>query len=244
MKERLQKVLSRAGFGSRRACEVIISAKRVKVNGSIALLGSKADVILDDITIDGKPLEQKTINKIYIAFHKPQGVLSENYSSPNCLTVRDYIPLPNYLFIVGRLDKESEGLVLLTNDGDLANELTHPRFEHEKEYKVLINKEPDEKQLSAWRRGIILHDGHRTAPAKVVISKLMHGSCWLNVILHEGRKRQIREVGALLGLPVEKIIRIRIGSLLLGNLKPGQWKNLDLEEINNIKNQHKILDLK
>ena len=244
MKERLQKVLSRAGFGSRRACEVIISAKRVKVNGSIALLGSKADVILDDISIDGKPLEKKTINKIYIAFHKPQGVLSENYSSPNCLTVRDYILLPNYLFIVGRLDKESEGLVLLTNDGDLANELTHPRFEHEKEYKVLINKEPDEKQLSAWQRGIILHDGHRTAPAKVVISKLMHGSCWLNVILHEGRKRQIREVGALLGLPVEKIIRIRIGSLVLGNLKPGQWKNLDLKEINNIKNQHKILDLK
>lgn len=132
MKERLQKILSRAGYGSRRACEKLISDRRVKVNGITIELGGKADENTDVISVDGEKLNVKPIQYKYIAFNKPVGVLSEIYPSKRDKTVRDYIPLPDYLFIVGRLDKNSEGLILVTNDGELANQLTHPRYEHEK----------------------------------------------------------------------------------------------------------------
>jgi len=237
MKERLQKILSRAGYGSRRVCEKIISSNRIKVNGEIAELGSKADEAEDDISIDGHHLLFKPLKHIYIAFNKPDGILSEIYSSPREKTVRDYIPLPDYIFIVGRLDKDSEGLILLTNDGDLANQLTHPRYEHEKEYQVLVQREPDEKQLSALRKGIVLQSGQKTAPAKISIYKKSNAGAWLKVILHEGRKRQIREMGAIIGLPVLRIIRTRIGQLKLNDLKPGMWRKLSEEEIVNIKSR-------
>ncbi len=235
MKERLQKILSRAGYGSRRVCEKLISANRVKVNGVIAELGSKADEAEDDISIDDHHLQYKPLKHIYIAFNKPTGILSEIYSAPRIQTVRDFIPLPDYLFIVGRLDKDSEGLILLTNDGELANQLTHPRYEHEKEYLVLVTREPDEKQLTALRRGVVLQNGERTAPAKVTLDKKSNSGFWLKIILHEGRKRQIREMGAMIGLPVLRIIRTRIASLKLNDLKPGGWRKLTEDEIMKIK---------
>jgi 23S rRNA pseudouridine2605 synthase len=132
---------------------------------------------------------------------------------------------------VGRLDFDSEGLVLMTNDGDLANKLTHPRYEHEKEYRVLVAKQPDSEQLNLWRRGVVLEDGFRTGPAGVyVVSKYGKGA-WLDVTLKEGHKRQIREMGIQTGLPVVRIVRVRIGELRLGSLKPRDWRYLTTQEI-------------
>ena len=128
-------------------------------------------------------------------------------------------------------------MILLTNDGDLTNRLTHPKYGHEKEYRVLVAKRPDNEQLNAWRRGIVLEDGHKTAPAHVQYSRSHGKGAWLKVILREGRKRQIREMGSLTGLPIVRIIRVRIGSLHLGNLKPKQWRHLTTVEIKELKTQ-------
>lgn len=229
--ERVQKILARAGYGSRRASEELISSGRVRINGQVAVLGSKADPQRDTITVDNQPIG-KPQTPIYIALNKPQGVLSEVSLDEPRQTVRDLVPVPGHMFIVGRLDLESEGLILLTNDGELANRLTHPRYGHEKEYRVLVGARPDEEQLEAWRHGIVLEDGHRTAPAQVRVESLAGKGAWLRVILHEGRKRQIREMGRLTGLPVLRILRLRIGSLLLGDLRPGEWRELTQAEVN------------
>ncbi len=228
--ERVQKLLARAGYGSRRASEELIVAGRVRINGEVAVLGSKADPKRDTITVDNQPIA-KAEAPAYIALNKPQGILSEVSSDEPRQTVRDLVPIPGHLFIVGRLDMDSEGLMLLTNDGQLANKLTHPRYGHEKEYRVLVAKHPDAEQLEAWRHGIVLEDGVRTAPAQVRIDGTAGKGVWLRVILHEGRKRQIREMGKMTGLPVFRILRIRIGTLLLGDLKPGQWRELRPDEI-------------
>ncbi len=232
--ERVQKILARAGYGSRRSNEELILAGRVKINGKVAVLGSKADPQRDTITVDNQVIP-KLAQAVYVAVNKPQGVLSEVSDQEPRQTVRDLIPLPGHLFIVGRLDMESEGLILLTNDGELANQLTHPRYGHEKEYRVLVGTRPDERQLEAWRHGVVLEDGYRTAPAQVRIESVSGKNVWLRVILREGRKRQIREMGRLTGLPVLRIQRIRIGSLLLGDLKPGQWRELRPDEVRALK---------
>jgi 23S rRNA pseudouridine2605 synthase len=132
---------------------------------------------------------------------------------------------------------DSEGLILLTNDGELTNRLTHPAFEHEKEYKVLVARRPDPEQLASWQRGVVLEDGYRTRPAQVRVTSTQGKGVWLQVILKEGRKRQIREMGARTGLPVVRILRVRIGSLKLGNLKPGQWRFLSAQEIAELKGE-------
>jgi len=230
MEKRLQKILARAGHGSRRSCEELIRQGRVAVNGRTAQLGQKADPNRDNITLDGKPV-QTDVPFVYVALHKPRGVLSdEGDGSGRLSTVLDLVPLPGHLFPVGRLDLRSEGLILLTNDGDLAYRLTHPRFAHEKEYHVLVEDEPDEAALSKWRRGVFL-DGRRTAPAGVSILRREEAYTWLRVVLREGRKRQIRRVGAMLGHPVHRVIRMRIGPLRLGNLKLGQWRELTGAEV-------------
>jgi 23S rRNA pseudouridine2605 synthase len=230
MEERIQKILARVGFGSRRACENYLIEGRVTVNGRVAILGEKADAWIDKIAVDGQPIktEQKLV---YLALYKPRGVISAVSSPDRRPTVRDLVDLPEQLFPVGRLDVDSEGLILLTNDGELANILTHPRYGHEKEYRVLVATRPDEEQLAAWRRGIVLEDGYKTRPAQVRVESLAGKGTWLRVVMKEGRKRQIRETGSRLGLPVVKIIRIRIGSLILGTLKPRQWRLLTPEEV-------------
>jgi 23S rRNA pseudouridine2605 synthase len=230
MKERLQKILARAGYGSRRSCEELISAGRVRVNGEAVGLGDKAEAVIDKITVDGR-LVREAEALVYVALYKPRGVIS-TVSDPDLRpAVRDLVPVPGVLYPVGRLDFDSEGLVLMTNDGDLANKLTHPRYEHEKEYRVLVAKHPDSEQLNLWRRGVVLEDGFRTGPAGVyVVSK--HGKgAWLDVTLKEGHKRQIREMGIQTGLPVVRIVRIRIGELRLGSLKPKEWRYLTTQEV-------------
>ena len=234
MPERIQKLLAQAGYGSRRACEEFITAGRVRVNGQVATLGQKADPTLDKITLDGKPLpvaEKLT----YIALYKPRNVLSVVEGPDQRPTVRDLIPLEGHLYPVGRLDFDSEGLILMTNDGDLTNKLTHPRYGHQKEYRVLLARRPDDAQLATWRRGVVLEEGYKTASADVRFESTSGKGAWVRVIMGEGRKRQIREIGKLLGLPVVRIVRVRIGSLRLGTLKPRQWRHLTTDEIKALK---------
>lgn len=234
MQDRLQKILAQAGVGSRRASEHLIAEGRVTVNGKPAKIGDKADPEKDKIRVDGKLLKNKESMQ-YIALNKPRGVVSSLNSQDNRPTVRSLVPVPGRLYPVGRLDVDSEGLILLTNDGDLANHLTHPRYEHEKEYRVLVAAEPDNKQLAAWRHGVVLEDGYKTLTADVRKESASKKGMWLRVIMKEGKKRQIREVGSRIGLPVIRIIRTRIGSLHLGNLKPGQWRYLTTTEIKLLK---------
>jgi 23S rRNA pseudouridine2605 synthase len=236
MLERLQKILAQAGYGSRRACEDFITAGRVRVNGQIASLGQKADSAIDKITVDGKPIvAAETLT--YIALYKPRMILStvEGERGDDRKTVRDLVETQQHVYPVGRLDFESEGLVLMTNDGDLTNRLTHPKFGHEKEYRVLLARRPDHDQLEAWKRGIILEDGYKTAPVDVRFESAQGKGAWVRVVMREGRKRQIRETCQQLGLPVVRILRIRIGSLKLGNLKPRQWRYLTKQEVDELK---------
>ncbi len=234
MEERLQKILAYAGYGSRRSCEDLISAGRVTVNGQVAHLGSKADIEKDQVKLDGKLVKPPETFQ-YIALYKPRGVLSTISAPDPRPTVRDLVSVHGSLYPVGRLDVDSEGLILLTNDGDLANQLTHPRFGHEKEYRVLVARHPDEKQITAWRHGVVLEDGYHSAPAQVEVDIRSGKGAWLRVTMKEGRKRQIRDTCRQIGLPVVSIIRVRIGSLRLGTLKPGQWRALTANEVKGLK---------
>lgn len=234
MEERLQKILARAGYGSRRAAEKLIETGRVRVNNQVAELGSKADPTIDRITVDGR---QIAISEplTYIIIYKPRNVLSTVTTPDARQTVRDLVPVPGHLYPVGRLDFDSEGLILLTNDGELANRLTHPRYGHEKEYRVLVAKQPDENQLEAWRHGVVLEDGYKTQPARVRYESAFGKGAWLRVILNEGRKRQIREMGKSTGLLVVRIIRVRIGAIQLGKLQPREWRHLSEKEVADLK---------
>lgn len=233
--ERVQKILARAGYGSRRSCEELILAGRVLVNGKRIELGSKADAAKDKISVDGSVLA-KLPDLRYIAFNKPRFMLCDKTQpGDDRRTVFESVPGGEDLAVVGRLDFESEGLVLLTNDGELVNKLTHPRYQHEKEYRVLLASKPDEKQIETWKRGIVLEDGHRTSPVKLTVESQAGKGTWLRIVMKEGRKRQIRETAKLLGLFVVKIIRMRIGSIHLGTLKPGEWRELTSDEIKLLK---------
>jgi len=234
MQERLQKLLAQAGYGSRRSCEDFITEGRVSVNGKVAILGQKADLAVDTVTIDGRALA-KPESLIYIALYKPRNVLSAAEGQDDRKTVRDLIPVSGHLYPVGRLDYDSEGLILMTNDGDLTNKLTHPRYAHEKEYRVLVARKPDNEQLEAWRRGVVLSEGDRTQPANVYFLSSSGKGAWIKVVMGEGKKRQIREVGNLLGLPVVRIVRVRIGTLKLGDLKPRMWRHLTVDEVRELK---------
>jgi 23S rRNA pseudouridine2605 synthase len=230
MEERLQKILARAGYGSRRSCEELISAGRVRVNGQAVGLGDKADAAVDKITVDGRAVKDAE-TLVYVALYKPRGVISTVTDPDLRPAVRDLVPVDGTLYPVGRLDFDSEGLVLMTNDGDLANKLTHPRYEHEKEYRVLVAKHPDPEQLNLWRRGVVLEDGFRTGSASVYVVSKQGKGAWLDVTLKEGHKRQIREMGIQTGLPVARIVRVRIGELRLGSLKPKEWRYLTTQEV-------------
>lgn len=225
MEERLQKLLARAGYGSRRACEAFLTDGRVTVNGLVAELGQKADPRQSKIAVDGVPLKLEQL--VYVVLHKPRGVVSSLDPQGERQTVRDLIPFAERLYPVGRLDMDSEGLILLTNDGELTDHLTHPRYQTEKEYEVMVKGYPDDEQLEAWRRGVVLPEiNKRTAPAKVLREKRYGEGTWLRVIMHEGRKHEIRDIGRTLGIPVLRLVRVRMGTLKLGDLKPGQWREL------------------
>jgi 23S rRNA pseudouridine2605 synthase len=228
--ERLQKVMARAGVGSRRACEGLIREGRVTVNGREATLGMRADPVKDEIRVDGIRLPPPD-DLIVIALHKPAGVVSSLRSQDGGPTVRDLVPLPQRLFPVGRLDMRSEGLILLTNDGALANRLAHPRYEHEKEYRVLLDRAPNAEQLEAWREGVVLPDGRQTLPAKVWREKRDDSAPWIRVVLRQGLKRQIRLTARSLGLNAKRLVRTRFSGVDLGELGPGEWRKIDPRQI-------------
>jgi len=228
--DRVQKILSKAGFGSRRGCEIFIEEGRVTVNGEKVKLGAKADPKKDDIRLDGNPIGRPE-KKVYIALNKPRNMLSLDAADDPRPSVFDLVHDERHLYPVGRLDFDSEGLVLLTNDGELANRLTHPRYEHDKEYEVRVTKRPDDEQLAIWRRGVVLEDGYRTLPAEVDVKTYTKSGAWLIIKLREGKNRQIRRTGARIGLPVRQIRRVRIGPLELGKLQPGNFRYLKPDEI-------------
>lgn len=243
--ERLQKALARAGVGSRRGCESLIVAGRVMVNGQVVHeLGSRVDLSRDEVVVDGVRVEPPT-RRAYVMLHKPVGVVSTADDPHGRQTVVEMLDLPERVFPVGRLDANSEGLILLTNDGALTHHLTHPRFEIDKEYHVLLDGYPQERILQQWRAGVVL-EGTRTAPATVerlplreveagrAAGRRMERGAWMRVVIHEGRKRHIREVAKLLGHQVERLIRVREGTLVLGDLAPGKWRFLTPDEIANL----------
>lgn len=234
MEERLQKLISQAGIASRRAAEDLIRQGRVTVNGKMAQLGDKADLMRDTVKVDGKPL--KAPEFVYFLLNKPLNVVSSNQRQPweKRKLVRDLVPHEGHLFTVGRLDADSEGLILLTNDGELADLLMHPRYGHTKTYHVLVEGKPADKTLETWRRGVLLDD-KKTVPAKVRLLEARAEDTWLEVVMREGRKRQIRRVASALGHPVKQLIRVKIDFLEIGHLKPGQWRRLTSTEVRLLK---------
>jgi 23S rRNA pseudouridine2605 synthase len=228
---RLQKILADAGVASRRAAERLITAGRVSVNGAmITTLGATADPASDEVCLDGKALTRRS-GHIYVALNKPLGYVttaSDERGRPTALDlVRD---VPARLFPVGRLDRDSEGLLLLTTDGALTEWLTHPRHEIEKEYMALVDQEPSPDALAALATGITL-DGRLTAPAGVRRLDRTPTGVWLRLTLHEGRKRQVRRMCAAVGLQVRRLLRVRVGPVLLGDLRAGVHRPLTAAEL-------------
>ena len=228
--ERVQKIMAQADIGSRRHCEKLISQGRVQVNGKIIALGSKADPLKDRILVDGVRIS-RAFEPLYIVVNKPKGVLSTNKAEDDERpTIRELVDAPGHLFTIGRLDADSEGLLILTNDGELANRISHPRYEHTKTYKVTVKGKPRRETIEAWESGIWL-DGSRTAACSVKVMQASKRSTILRIVMLEGRKRQIRRVAAQLGHPVMRLVRTHIGQLGLGTLRKGAWYQLDEDEV-------------
>lgn len=230
MQERLQKILSRAGVTSRRAAEILITDGRVSVNGKVITeLGTKADADSDVIKLDGKPVVISK-KRIYLLLNKPAGYVTTLADPGGRPLVSELVKaIPERLFPVGRLDFNTEGLLLLTNDGDWANRLAHPSHEVEKEYLVKIRGTLAADRISQLENGVKLDDGW-TAPAKVSVIRILEKNVWFTITIHEGRYRQIRRMCEVLGLPLVKLKRIRYGTILLGDLKPGEYRLLDAAE--------------
>jgi 23S rRNA pseudouridine2605 synthase len=223
--ERLQKVLAQAGLGSRRACEELIAAGRVQVNGSVAVLGRRADIATDQVTVDGVPVAVRP-GLVYYLLNKPTGVVSTAADPQGRPAVTGLVPPEPRVHPVGRLDADSEGLLLLTNDGDLTFRMTHPSFGVEKEYLVVVEGTPKPGALRLLREGVELEDGC-TAPARVA----RVGPNVLRITMHEGRNRQVRRMCAAVGHPVHRLVRTRIGPLRVANLAPGDWRELAQAEV-------------
>ena len=236
MQERLQKVLAQAGIASRRACEEWIRRGWVQVNGQVVTqLGTKVDPHTDEILVRGKPVTVSR-RKIYIVINKPRGVITSMSDPQGRKVVTDLLPdLPERVFPVGRLDYDTEGLLLLTNDGALAHRLMHPRYGVEKVYLAWVQGIPQEKDLKRLREGIELEDGP-TAPAKVKLLKAnkQRQTALCRIAIHEGRNRQVRRMFAAVGHPVTALKRIQQGPIRLGDLKPGEYRFLSQEEVSRL----------
>lgn len=223
--ERLQKILARLGFGSRRVCENLIADGLVTVNGVVADLGRRVDVDNDTVAVKGVPVGVRP-GLVYYLLHKPAGVVTTAADTHGRPTVIEIVPAEPRVFPVGRLDLETEGLLLLTNDGELTQRLTHPSFGVEKEYLAHVEGEPNPSAITKLRKGVTLEDG-LTAPAKVAtISPSL-----LRITIHEGRNRQVRRMCEAIGHPVVRLVRTRIGPLTDTRLKAGEWRELELDEV-------------
>jgi len=231
--ERLQKFLAQAGVASRRQSEELIREGRVTVNGRVVTqLGTKVDPARDQVRVDGRHI-RSTEEHVYIVLNKPRGVLSTMQDSRGRRALGDLVSVPARVYPVGRLDATSEGLILLTDDGELANLLTHPRYGHAKEYRVVVNGRLSDETLESWRQGLVL-EGKKTAPARVEVLGSRKDTTVLRVSMREGRKRQIRRVAEMLGHPVLELTRTRLGPLELGLLDVGQWRYLTAKEIGSL----------
>ena len=226
--ERLQKVLARAGVGSRRAAEELIADGRVTVNGAVASLGRRVDVAVDAVAIDGAPVGVRP-GLVYYLVNKPTGVVSTAADPEGRPTVVSLVPGSPRVFPVGRLDAATEGLLLLTNDGELAHHLTHPRFGVDKEYLVQVDGRPSPGAIRQLRDGVDLDDG-RTAPARV--ARVAPDT--LRIVIHEGRNRQVRRMCEAVGNPVRRLVRTRIGPLSDPALGPGKWRDLSVGEVRDL----------
>ncbi|MBA3231626.1 MAG: rRNA pseudouridine synthase [Acidobacteria bacterium] len=234
---RLQKILSTAGIASRRAAEEYITQGRVMVNGTtVTELGTKADPDADDIRVDGRRLKPPK-GRRYILLYKPRGYMTTRSDPQRRPTVIDLLTkggVRDYVYPVGRLDYDSEGLLLLTSDGDLAAKLTHPRHGVEREYHVRVRGVPEERQLERLARGIVL-EGRRTTPAEIQLHKTLEAESGpqavLAVIIREGRNRQVRDMCDAIGHPVVRLRRVRIGPITDAHIRPGEFRDLDAREI-------------
>lgn len=244
MADRLQKVLSQWGIASRRQAEAMITQGRVQVNGNLAHVGQTVDLSQDRITVDGQPLEpQQRPTLLYFLVHKPKGVVTSCWDPQNRPTVLDLLPehlaQGQGLHPVGRLDIDSTGALILTNDGNLTYELTHPRHQVPKTYHVWIHGHPREAVLEQWRRGVLLDD-QITLPAHIRVIGKTEQQTQIQVILHEGRNRQIRRVAELLGHPVVKLHRSAIGTIQLGQVASGQYRPLKPFELRSLQPKNPI----
>ncbi len=237
MKERLQKILSGAGICSRRAAESYITAGRVKVNGITANLGDSADLEADEILVDGRPLRKNGPRPVYIMLNKPRGYVTTLSDEAGRKTVADLLSdVPERVYPVGRLDMHSEGLLILTNDGDLAHHLTHPSHEVYKEYLVKLSPDEDglpspEKPLS----GVIELDGEKLLPAKCRLLAKTESGYIMTIAIRQGKNRQIRRMCAKCGYTVNSLKRVSEGDVKLGELPSGRWRYLTEKEISYLK---------
>ena len=237
---RLQKLISTAGVASRRAAEELIREGRVSINGEIVrTLGTKADPAVDDVRVDGRRLRFDSRQR-YILLNKPKGYVTTRRDPEGRRTVMDLLRgVREYVYPVGRLDYESEGLLLLTSDGDLAARLMHPRHAVERVYESIVVGDPDEAALEDLRRGVVL-DGERTAPAQVrhmgAVGKGRQQTTKLMITIREGRNRQVRRMCAAVGHPVRRLSRVRMGPVRLGDLRAGEWRDLSPAEVAKLKN--------
>src|SRR6476661_8087083 len=235
MEQRLQKLIAAAGVASRRHAEELIAAGRVTVNGEVIKeLGTKADPDRDHIKVNGKLInpQLKAREKVYVLLNKPRGYLSSVSDPEGRPLVTELLP-PGVgrLYPVGRLDFNTEGLLLLTNDGDFTNYITAARNRVDKVYEVKVKGVPSETAIARLRKGVTLEDGTRTAPAKIVKLNETQTNAWFEVLLHQGRNQQVRRMFELIGHSVIKLRRVRIGFLTDENLKPGYWRHLSESEV-------------
>jgi len=234
MKMILQKAIASSGHCSRRKAEELIRGEQVNVNGQLAFIGDQANPEIDQITINGH-LISRPEKKIYIMLNKPLDYTCTNRKFKNEKNIFDLVELPERLFAIGRLDKDSHGLVLLTNDGDLTLKLSHPRFEHDKEYEVRVRDEVvnPEMVIQNLLKGVDIGEGDGVV--KAARAEYLQNGLFI-ITLNEGKKRQIRRMFAILGTRVIDLKRVSIAGLPLGNLPEGKWDYLDEEEINYLKN--------
>jgi 23S rRNA pseudouridine2605 synthase len=223
---RLQKVLARAGFGSRRTCDDLIAAGRVTIDGTVAHLGRRVDPETATVAVDGVPVGIRP-GLVHYLLNKPVGVVTTADDPQGRPTVIGLVPAEPRVFPVGRLDLDTEGLLVLTNDGDLAHRLTHPSYGVDKEYLAEVEGRPSRGALRHLREGVQLDDGDVTAPA----SASLLAPNLVRLVIHEGRNRQVRRMCEAVGHPVRRLVRTRIGPLAERALKPGEWRPLTVEEV-------------
>jgi 23S rRNA pseudouridine2605 synthase len=227
--ERLQRSLARAGFGSRRACEEVIAAGRVEINGRVATLGDRLDPTVDEVRVDGSKVNVDPELRTF-ALHKPRGVTTTMRDPHAERDLTGLLPKGVHVFPVGRLDRDTEGLLLLTNDGSLAHRLTHPRYAIEKEYLAEVGRPPSQRQLARLRRGVELDDG----TARAVDARSAGGAGGrggVRLVMIEGRKREVRRMLDAVELPVRRLVRVRVGPIRLGKLGPGEVRELGPEDV-------------